>query len=311
MTRYILPVLFFLFLAGATYVIKERRAGLVAEAAPSHAAAAPATAREAWAVAFLAALGNAQPTPATVAMVVAWTLAEDSGDGAFERNNPLNTTICGHNFVGAINADGACGVGHYATYQDGVSAAVDTITQANFSAIVAALQANDTDGAKQALWASAWAESHYGYGSAWPVYRAAAAKCLPTATGAISAHFNDTNSGYWSAYAGKRHNGTDYSGSQGDPVVAPFAFVVEDIQYYGDAGRLGWYVQGRFSDGYLFYAGHLGTVAVTLGQAVPACAVVGTIGDLLHTHIKINRPGSPEPCEATGCDDFEVYYKEH
>jgi murein DD-endopeptidase MepM/ murein hydrolase activator NlpD len=108
-------------------------------------------------------------------------------------------------------------------------------------------------------------------------------KCLPTDTGAISAHFNDTNSGYWSAQAGGRHNGTDYNGSQGDPVYAPFALVVEDVQFYSDPGRIGWYVQGRFADGFLFYAGHLGTVAVSVGQAVPACAVLGTIGEVFHS----------------------------
>lgn len=136
-------------------------------------------------------------------------------------------------------------------------------------------------------------------------------KCLPTATGAISAHFSDTASAYWGAQYLGQHNGTDYSGQSGDPVFAPFGLTVEDIQYYSDPGRIGWYVQGRFSDGYLFYAGHLGTVAVQVGDTVGACAQIGTIGSVAHTHIKINRPGSPEPCEATGCDDFERYFNEH
>jgi hypothetical protein len=125
--------------------------------------------REQWAVALLAELGNEQPTPEMVAMVVEWTIAEDGGDGAFARNNPLNTTICGHNWTGAINSDGACGVGGYATYQDGIEATRDTLLQDNFSAIYAALLANDAEGAKRALWQSDWASSHYGYGVAWPV----------------------------------------------------------------------------------------------------------------------------------------------
>lgn len=130
----------------------------------------PANAREQWATDLLAALGNVQPTPATVAFVVEWTLAEDSGSGALDRNNPLNTTLCGHHQVAAINGDGACGVAGYATYQDGIGATIDTISQANFRAIAAALAANDADGARLALWVSPWAESHYGYGASWPHY---------------------------------------------------------------------------------------------------------------------------------------------
>lgn len=284
MTRYILPVLFFLFLAGATYVIKERRAGLVAEAAPSHAAAAPATAREAWAVAFLAALGNAQPTPATVAMVVAWTLAEDSGDGAFERNNPLNTTICGHNFVGAINSDGACGVGHYATYQDGVSAAVDTITQANFSAIVAALQANDADGAKQALWASPWAESHYGYGSAWPVYRVASPPVAPLCP--LDPCWQ-SGTGY-----GEGHPGIDLGASEGQLVFA----VLDGTAALSSTWPCG--------NGVLITAGsrqvlmcHLSTFTVADGAPVRAGDVVAHAGSTgqstgPHVHFELREDGA-------------------
>jgi hypothetical protein len=139
-----------------------------APAAPH--ATTPSNTRERWAIDLLAALGNAQPTPDTIAFVVEWTIAEDTSDGALSRNNPLNTTICGHHWVGAINGDGACGVGGYATEQDGIDATIETITQANFSSIAAALQANDARGARLALWASPWAESHYGYGASWPTY---------------------------------------------------------------------------------------------------------------------------------------------
>lgn len=170
----VLPIVFMLFLAGATYYIKERRASTpMTPSAPFSApqAIAPSNDREAWAVDFLKALGNDQPSAETVGMVVSWTLAEDGSDGAMARNNPLNTTICGHNWTGAINGDGACGVGGYATYQDGIDAAVDTIDQANFSAIMIALQANDAEGAKHALWESGWASSHYCNGGCWPAYR--------------------------------------------------------------------------------------------------------------------------------------------
>ena len=130
---------------------------------------APQGTREAWAVDLLARLGNAQPTPATVRMVVDWTIAEDAGPGAFARNNPHNTTLClPGRMTGAINGDGACGVQGYATRADGLDATVLTLASPLYAEIVAALQANDPERAKQALWASPWAESHYGYGAAWP-----------------------------------------------------------------------------------------------------------------------------------------------
>lgn len=168
--RYIIPPLFFIFLAGATFVVKGQRDGQAPVAAPAFDIA-PQTAtnpREQFALDVLAALGNDQPTPQIAAFMMEWTVAEDGGDGALNRNNPLNTTICGHGAIGAINNDGACGVGHYATYADGVSATVDTLVQSNFSSITAALQANDPDAARAALWASGWAESHYGGGAGWP-----------------------------------------------------------------------------------------------------------------------------------------------
>lgn len=164
---HILPLVFLVFLAGAVVVIKAHRAPLIVEAAAIEAAPAQTT-RERWARDVLSALGNDHPSAATVAFLVTWTIAEDGSDGALSRNNLLNTTQCGHNQTSAINGDGACGVAGYATYQDGIDATIDTMTQANFSAIAAALQANDPAAARAALFASPWAESHYGYGASWP-----------------------------------------------------------------------------------------------------------------------------------------------
>jgi murein DD-endopeptidase MepM/ murein hydrolase activator NlpD len=140
--------------------------------------------------------------------------------------------------------------------------------------------------------------------------QASAAKCRVTDTMAVTAHFGDTRSGHWSGYAGGQHNGTDYAGNPGDLVYAPFGMTVEDVGYYGDPGRIGSYVQARLDDGYLFYAGHLDQVYVDVGARVEACAPLGTIGGVYHTHIKIASPDKPIPCEATGCDDFEQYWSE-
>lgn len=147
------------------------QAAETAQEAPGAAQAFdPTNDREAWAVAFLGALGNVRPTPETVAMVVEWTLAEDSGGGAFARNNSLNTTQPGFSENATINGDGVKG---YADWQSGLDAAVHTVTNGLYGDVVAALQANDAEGAKRALWASPWAGSHYGYGASWPQYQIA------------------------------------------------------------------------------------------------------------------------------------------
>lgn len=145
-------------------------APIAAEAAPMQGvAAAPHNAREAWAVDLLARLGNTQPTPALIGFMVDWSIAEDAGDGALNRNNAYNTTLClPGRMTGAINGDGACGVQGYATWQDGIEATARTLEQNNFAGIRAALLANDADAAKRELWAAPWAASHYGYGAAWP-----------------------------------------------------------------------------------------------------------------------------------------------
>jgi len=308
MLRTLAAALFGATLGIAVLLLQPRAVAPQAASAPH-----PTNAREQWAVDLLARLGNTQPSADTLAMVVEWTIAEDGGDGALARNNALNTTLClPGRMTGAINGDGACGVQGYATWEDGIEATARTLEQQNFSAIRAALLLNDAEGARAALWASGWAASHYGYGAGWP--RSAAvqsgAKCQVTDTMQVNAHFTDTSSGYWAGQAGGMHNGTDYGGNPGDPVYAPFALTVEDIQYYADPGRIGWYVQGRFDDGYLFYAGHLGATLVQVGERVEACRQIGTIGEVYHTHIKINAPGEPEPCEATGCDDFEAYWEQ-
>src|SRR6185436_7581792 len=125
---------------------------------------------------FLKRLGNDAPAPATVVMVVEWTLAEDSGSGAFDRNNPLNTTQPGFAENATINNDGVKG---YESRSAGIDAAVHTITNGLYDDVVQALLANDAEGAKRALWASPWAGSHYGYGAGWPHVEETRRGCSP------------------------------------------------------------------------------------------------------------------------------------
>ena len=276
---------------------------------------APTNEREAWAVDFLAGLGNSAPTPATIAMVVEWTLAEDSSSGAFDRNNPLNSTICGHNFVGSINSDGACGVGHYATYQDGVDAAIDTVTQANFSAIVAALQGNDAEGAKHALWASPWAESHYGYGASWPAYQVAATSTMIKAAPVqdwqqhINAGFYSINCGAWGMQPGCQHFGTDIGGNgEGTPVFAPYGGSYTGCQDNGESGPyIGKWIEYTVDDGARFLINHFRDsplCGMPSGTRINAGDFIGTMrGDANHVHIQVNVGGT--------LVDFSEYWNAH
>lgn len=135
--------------------------------------APPANEREAWALDLLARLGNATPTPATVAFVVAWTIAEDSCtrqcgySSAFERNNPLNTTQTGYGETFVLDSDG---VKAYPTYEAGMAATLQTLSYGYYTEIVAGLLSNDPERAKAGLIASPWAGSRYHGGANWPQY---------------------------------------------------------------------------------------------------------------------------------------------
>jgi hypothetical protein len=149
---------------GVVLILALRMSG-AADAPPPPTAIAPADPREAWALDLLARLGNTQPTQGTIDFVIEWTLAEDSGGGAFARHNPLNTTQTGFNETHTINGDGVRG---YASYEDGMQATLQTLSYGYYTEIVAGLQTNDPERAKQGLFNSRWAESRYGYGASWP-----------------------------------------------------------------------------------------------------------------------------------------------
>jgi len=125
--------------------------------------------RDEFAVQLLERLGK-PVTQQNVDVIWEWTMAEDSGDGARMRNNPLNTTQNTAAVVGSINS---VGVKAYATWEDGLQATVETLTNGHYDAILAALTASDPEALRQAIWASPWSgESHYGYGAHWPRRRA-------------------------------------------------------------------------------------------------------------------------------------------
>lgn len=199
----ILPFVLLAFLAGAVGVVRAHRA------APQGVGE-----REQWAVDFLKALGNTQPSGDTVAFVVEWTLAEDSSGGAFARNNPLNTTQGGFEETQVINSDGVRG---YSTREAGLSAALHTITNGLYNDVVAALLVNDPDAARRALWASPWAASHYGYGASWPRYTNTPVSLLCPVDPCWQ-----SGTGY-----GSSHPGVDLGATMGQPVYAVMDGVAE------------------------------------------------------------------------------------
>jgi murein DD-endopeptidase MepM/ murein hydrolase activator NlpD len=277
--------------------------------------------REQRALDLLVAVGNDKPTSDIVSWVVEWSLFEDRSNGAIDRNNPWNTTQPGFNDTGCNMAD--C-VREYPTWQDGLAATVHTLTNGSYNELVAGMQTNDPQRALQGLVNSPWAASHYNYGVDWPQYqfaeRSNMVKCPYTATMQIgdNSSFYSTGASAWSGQYGGMHLGDDFVGNRGDPVYAPFAMSIEGVGEYTDPGRFGRNVQARFTDGTLYYAGHLVDVYVSAGQQVPACTIIGTLGatDQPHVHIKLGSPSAPVPCEGSapgdnGCIDPMAYWESH
>lgn len=117
--------------------------------------AAPQGARAQWAFDLAVALGNPAPSAETVALIVAWTRAEDGDDaGALARHNPLNTT----EDTGAVLVFNSHGVKGYATRADGLAATVRTLgyDYAGYQDIREGLSTNDPARALAGLYASPW-----------------------------------------------------------------------------------------------------------------------------------------------------------
>lgn len=120
----------------------------------------------AWAQQLLTKLG-APVTPGNTEFVYQWEKSEGGG-GKF---NPLNTGgVYGHPELTTTGTQYGGGANDYASWNAGlVGSAINIQTPGpdNYPAIIAALKRNDPVGARQALWRSGWAASHYGYGSNW------------------------------------------------------------------------------------------------------------------------------------------------
>lgn len=120
----------------------------------------------AWAQQLLTKLG-VPVTPGNTEFIYQWEKSEGGG-GAY---NPLNTGgVYGHPELTTTGSQYGGGANDFASWDAGlVGSAINIQTPGpdNYPAIVTALRNNDPASARQALWNSGWAASHYGYGSNW------------------------------------------------------------------------------------------------------------------------------------------------
>jgi murein DD-endopeptidase MepM/ murein hydrolase activator NlpD len=303
-------------------LLKLYQLGSTPPAAPAPAVAPIVSGdpRTSWAIDLAQRLGNPAPDAATVGFIVAWSNAEDRSDEAIGRFNPLNTTETG-GAVQTINSDGVRG---YGSYEDGMQATIQTLSydHPGYAEIVAGIQTNDPERALRGLYASPWGTSAATTEAIWRSEPIAVEQPAPVATGAkyqvtptmeIGAHFDTVDCGSWGFQTGCQHWGTDYLAPEGTPVTTPFDLTIIALGEYPPGPTEGQYVQGTFSDGYVFYSGHLERRPdVAVGQTLPAGTLIGYTNSLNHTHIQLGPPGNSGACAQDGsCVDFERYYEEH
>ena len=115
-----------------------------------------------WAKNFLSALGVPQSNQ-NITFVYDWEKSEGGGG----KYNPLNQgPVPGHPELTTTGQQYGGGASDFASWQAGITGAVDYVHMQNYSGILDALKKSDYSGARSALIASPWAASHYGGGSA-------------------------------------------------------------------------------------------------------------------------------------------------
>ncbi|RZS63411.1 hypothetical protein EV187_3313 [Agromyces ramosus] len=103
--------------------------------------------------------GDWPVTEANITFMMRWMRQENGADNWWNRNNPLNN---------GQGSGGGSGLGSYATLLDAAYYAAQNLQSGRYPAVDAALARGDSaDATAQAIWASPWASSHYGYGTHW------------------------------------------------------------------------------------------------------------------------------------------------
>jgi hypothetical protein len=120
----------------------------------------------AWAQQFLTKI-NAPVTPGNTEFVYQWMKSEGGGG----KYNPLNTgSVYNRPDLTTTGSQYGGGANDFASWDAGlIGSAINVQTPGpdNYPAIVNALRSDNPAGARQALWSSGWAASHYGYGTNW------------------------------------------------------------------------------------------------------------------------------------------------
>lgn len=118
----------------------------------------------AWARQLLQQLGAPQ-TPGNIEFVYQWEKAEGGGG----KYNPLNQgPVPGQPNLTTTGSQYGGGAADFASWAAGLQGAVDYLHMPNYTAVLSAIMSNNPPAARQALWNSPWAASHYGYGANWP-----------------------------------------------------------------------------------------------------------------------------------------------
>ncbi|WP_022888987.1 hypothetical protein [Agromyces italicus] len=98
-------------------------------------------------------------TDENVTFMMRWMRQENGADNWWNRNNPLNN---------GQGSGGGSGLGSYVTLVEAAYYAAENLRSGRYPAVDAALAEGDSaDATAQAIWASPWASSHYGYGTHW------------------------------------------------------------------------------------------------------------------------------------------------
>ncbi|SFR66430.1 hypothetical protein SAMN05428970_0035 [Agromyces sp. CF514] len=103
--------------------------------------------------------GDWPVTEENITFMMRWTRQENGADNWWNRNNPLNN---------GQGSGGGSGLGSYVDLVEAAYYAAENIKSGRYPEVDAALQRGDSaDATAQAIWASPWASSHYGYGTHW------------------------------------------------------------------------------------------------------------------------------------------------
>jgi hypothetical protein len=117
----------------------------------------------AWAKDLLGLLGVPQ-SAANARFIYDWELSEGGGG----KYNPLNQgPVPGQPGLTSTGPQYGGGAADFVSWQAGLAGSVAYLHMPAYAGVLAALRRSDYQGAASALWASPWADSHYGYGAAW------------------------------------------------------------------------------------------------------------------------------------------------